>query len=499
MGIFSTTAVAPKRYVHKLGFMNTLTMQDFGVLYPMLAKELVPGDVIKHKHAMNMFYFPQSSNVMHGFRLKSYYFFVPYRIVWPLWDAFFSDHLHTYIKPYAQARDFYNLGNGHQYWQHGSLADYLGMNSFPKGQSGDTAWDTSDDTRIDTLFFRAYQKVFVDHFIDQQVSNHNLFAQLVNETIIPHSGGEDTNNFPALFNLRSACWNKDLFTTALSRQQEGGAPTISGTFDMSTLRVTAAIDKYRQILTRIGVRAKEFTRGIFGVTPSDYRLDMAEFLTATSDQIIKGQVVNHNASTGSDAEAQGFIASEFKSGGISGNFKYKCREFGVLMGLACIIPDAVYYQGINRQFLKQDATDHFNPYFEHIGDQNVLNMEIYLSPKLVGSVTDPNKDVFGYAPRYSEYKYYDNEVHGLFRDAAYLDYHDAKSYSSKPIRSGTPFAQISNPIAADGSIYAQYKDFAGLKRIFNITEGTPIAGVQFYHKFDALRPMDRDSAVYFKG
>lgn len=502
MSIFSSTAQVPKRYVHNLGFMNTLSMQNFGELYPILAKELVPGDVFKHKHACNMFFFPQNVNVMHGFKLKTYYFFVPYRVVYPDWDKFISQvngqYQTPFVKPYIQARDLFNRGINHEYWCHGSLSDYLGMNSFDKSNTY-LPWDSQNDNKIDTLWHRAYQKIYVDYFIDTEVNTHIALANFVNDTLIPRSGGEDVSSVSALnslLQLRTKCWSKDLFTTSLKNTRVAGqTPSISGTFNMDTFRQTAALDAFYQALMRIGQRPMEFIRGIFGVTPKDYRLDMAEFLGGDSVPIIKGTVVNHNASIGSDADAQGFIASEFKTGGISGKFKYRCREFGLLMGLATIEPDAVYFQGLPRQFSKQDPSDYFNPYFEHIGDQMTLNQEIYMSvmDSAQAAISDTNKQGFGFAPRYSEYKYFDNELHGLFRmPNAYLNYTAAKQFSSVPSRNSSAFSQIQSP---NGSV----ADPCNLKRIFNITTGTPIAGVQFYHQFKSLRPMDKDSRVYIKG
>lgn len=82
------------------------------------------------------------------------------------------------------------------------------------------------------------------------------------------------------------------------------------------------------------------------------------------------------------------------------------------MTLMAIKPRTGYYQGIPRRlFNKLDRFAYPYPDFAHIGEQEIYNRELY------NDTNDPgnNNLVFGYIPRYSEFKYRQNEVHGEFK------------------------------------------------------------------------------------
>jgi len=75
------------------------------------------------------------------------------------------------------------------------------------------------------------------------------------------------------------------------------------------------------------------------------------------------------------------------------------------------MPKTTYQQGIPKMWQKEDKFDYFWQDFQHIGEQEILNNEVFMS-------TDQtyNKSVFGYAPRYHEYKYIPSTVHGDMKD-----------------------------------------------------------------------------------
>lgn len=94
---------------------------------------------------------------------------------------------------------------------------------------------------------------------------------------------------------------------------------------------------------------------------------------------------------------------------VQGNYgSYFCEEHGYIIGIMSMLPKTTYQQGIPRHFSKY--TDQFLHYFNqfaHIGEQEIYQREL---TAFVGTPTD----VFGYTPRYSEYKYMPSRVAGDF-------------------------------------------------------------------------------------
>lgn len=507
MSIFTNISILPKRNYHKLGFQNDLTMQHFGVLYPMLCVEGVPGQVINHKHVDNLFFFPQFANVQHSYRLMTYYFYVPYRIIYWDWDKFFSQvngqYQTPFVAPYVQWRDLYNRGTNHQWVAPCSLSDYLGVASLAyaaTGQGGEVvnplAWDSSDDDKLNTLPFRAYQKIWVDHFMDPE-ANYDVSAKSGLENIFPHGGGELVADFSFLFCLRSKCWNFDKFTTALKNTHIAGQkPTVSGTIDVDNLRELFSLNSFIELMARTSQRPQDLTHALYGVYPKDYRIDQAEFIRATSCDIVKGQILNHDAagSSGLD-DAQGFPVSTFRGGNIGGDFKYKPREHGLLIGLSTVVPQAKYFQGTKKLFRKLNPTDYYIPNFDNLGDQMVRNDELYQQVGVTSAEQTQNKSGFGFEPRYAELKYYDNEIHGYYRRLSYMMYHDAKQFSSLPSRNSRDFSHISN-YESDNSGNA-ISDPCNLNRIFNVPVNSPKIGYSIYHQFHQLDPWSNNQLPRF--
>jgi hypothetical protein len=127
----------------------------------------------------------------------------------------------------------------------------------------------------------------------------------------------------------------------------------------------------------------------------------------------------------------------------------------VLLGLASVRADLNYQQGLNRMFSRSTRWDFYWPALSHIGEQTVLNKEIYCD----GSVND--SAVFGYQERYAEYRYKNSVITGLFRSTASgtLDiWHAAQKFTSVPVLNSTfiketpPLSRIL-AVSADAQIY----------------------------------------------
>ena len=99
----------------------------------------------------------------------------------------------------------------------------------------------------------------------------------------------------------------------------------------------------------------------------------------------------------------------------------------------------------DRRWSRETRFDFYWPALSHLGEQAVLNGEIYAQ----GTATD--QDVFGYQERYGEYRYKPSQITGLFRSNAVgtLDaWHLAQDFGSLPvlnsefIEENAPFERI---------------------------------------------------------
>jgi hypothetical protein len=173
-----------------------------------------------------------------------------------------------------------------------------------------------------------------------------------------------------------------------------------------------------------------------------------------------------NDTTKPTSPATGSMAGHGVSIGEGYKGSYYVEEHGYIMGIMSIMPKPAYQQGIPKNFLKKDPTEFFWPSFAHIGEQEVQNQEIY------GYGANPT-DVFGYIPRYAEYKYLPNRVAGEFRTT--LDYwHAGRIFGSQP--------NLSQQF-----IECDYED---VNRIFAVTDPTEdTLYIQVLNKIKAVRPM----------
>ena len=118
-------------------------------------------------------------------------------------------------------------------------------------------------------------------------------------------------------------------------------------------------------------------------------------------------------------------------------------EHGFIMCLMNARGDVTYQQGIERFWSRSTRYDFYWPKLQQLGEQAVLNKEIYANP------ADGNDDnVFGYQERYGEYRYKPSQIKGEFRStyATSLDvWHLAEEFSTRPSLNQT-FIEQATPI-----------------------------------------------------
>nr|QJB19659.1 MAG: major capsid protein [Microvirus sp.] len=477
---------------------------DMGKLIPIATFDCVPGDKINHKIAALIRTQPLLAPVMHAVDVELHCFYTPERVVWPEAEKFQSggdDGLAAPVPPYmnAPATTGYAVG---------SLGDYLGL---PTGVP---------DFKHSALPFRMYNMIWNYYYRDSQLqaetavsdgsgedttTARNLLApcwkrdyftkarpspQLGAEVTIPLTGdapvkgiamdssatystagsGSGLREYPN-DPVNSGDWQRtgDSNTAAVMEDPDhAGFPKIFADLSQVSgigireLREAGAFQRFMEFNNMFGGRYIEQIMARFGMRVPDYRFQEPQFLGAGETKIQFSEVLQTGGDTTGDPTGVGNMRGHGISIVGSNRYKFRSPEHGWVMCFLLVRPKTQYMQGLHRAWSRETKYDYLLPEFERIGDQPVLNKELYVNS------ASPNA-VFGYTPMYEEYRTIPSRVAGDFRDT--LDFwHMARIFASEPALNST---------------------FVGCNptnRIFPITSANQLY-VDVEHKILARRPL----------
>ena len=215
---------------------------------------------------------------------------------------------------------------------------------------------------------------------------------------------------------------------------------------INSLRQAFQLQKLYERDARGGTRYTEILRSHFGVVSPDSRLQRPEYLGGSESPVIINPVVQNSATGSTGAETpQGNLAAYGLASSTSAKhgFTKSFVEHGVIIGLLNVRADLTYQQGIPRMFSRRTRFDFYWPVLAHLGEQAILNKEIYAQ----GTAADD--DVFGYQERYAEYRYFPSMITGKLRstDPQSLDvWHLSQKFDSLPTLSAQ-FIQDDPPVS----------------------------------------------------
>ncbi len=212
---------------------------------------------------------------------------------------------------------------------------------------------------------------------------------------------------------------------------------------INQLRQSFQIQKLMERDARGGTRYTELVRSHFGVASPDSRLQRPEYLGGGSAPLVINPI--------SQTSATGLTGGSSPLGTLTGmgqvagkhGFSQSFVEHGYVIGLVNVRADLTYQQGLRKLWSRSTKYDFYWPAFAQLGEQAVLNREIYCD----GSAADAN--VFGYQERWAEYRYNPSQVTGLFRSTSSgtLDgWHAAQRFTSLPTLNST-FIQDTPPLS----------------------------------------------------
>ena len=223
------------------------------------------------------------------------------------------------------------------------------------------------------------------------------------------------------------------FNNRLSADATKAVVDLSGAtaITINSLRSAFALQRFYEKDARGGTRYTEIIRSHFGVISPDARLQRSEYLGGDSTPIMFNPV-QQTSSTDTTSPQGNLSAYALMSTRVHG-FNKSFTEHGIVIGLCNIRTDLSYQQGINKTWLRQTREEFYWPTFAHLGEQAVLNKEIYAQG------TEADNQVFGYQERYAECRYHPSIITGKMRStyAQSTDvWHFAQKFDALPSLNG---------------------------------------------------------------
>lgn len=278
----------------------------------------------------------------------------------------------------------------------------------------------------------------------------------------------------------------------------------SVSFDVYALRKAEMLQKWREMLLRAGNKTSDIFKGLFGVdTPVDYEHEPL-FLGSDGSDINIDPIVS-TANTAKDVDTSsnlGDIGGRATSGISGKTFRFDSHSnFGVIIGLMSIIPDSEYNAlMIDKQNTFSTADDFFNPMFQNLGFASVSNFMFSNAPAY-GEPNQPNY-VFGYAPRFLEFKTAIDKVHGEFMSFGQSVQGDITDTSGLGDSAGSlyPWALPRNngkSVPSQRNLSFFYVSPHSLDSMFMMSadflQDTDPFMISFYHDIKSVRPMSVSS------
>lgn len=455
------------------------TTFDQDYLVPCFVDEILPGDDVSLKMNALVRMSTPIKPIMDNLHLETFWFFIPNRLVWTNWAKFQGQQtnpgdsvaftipvLNNAVAPMSTTGFTVE-----------SVYDYFGL------PINVTSLDS-----ISALFNRAYDLIWNEWFRDENLQNSLTVATgdgpddpatyalrkrnkrkdyLTSCTPWPQKGTAVSINlsgyapvvmnpsisYPVANPLMRNALNGNLQTSVAAFGSSVGGFYINAASSanvfldlngaaiysadasgiagptINALRQSALYQQILELDARGGTRYVESIYSRFGVISPDFRLQRPELIGQGSSRI-NIYAIPQTAPTTGGSTPQGNLAA-FGTADIRGDHgcRYSATEHGMIIGLVNVRADLTYQQKVPKMFTRSTRLDLYEPLQNGLGEQAVLNREIYAD----GTSTDVA--VFGYQERFAEYRYKDSEITGKFRSTAAtsLDiWHLSQEFGSLP-------------------------------------------------------------------
>lgn len=462
---------------------------NVGDVIPFYVDEVLPGDTFQLKTSMVARLQTLLTPMMDNLYLDTYFYFVPNRIVWQHWRELMGENTQSAWIPtteYSVPQVTAPSGG----WSIGSIADYMGIPTGVENLSVNALpfrayalvmneWfrdeNLSDPLNIpvdDATLAGSNGTNYITDVVKggmpfKAAKFHDYFTSALPapqkgpDVTIPLSSGTNypvvplPNSVPQglikdqIYNASFIHGTPGLATlgflengqqdpTYAGGSRSTGYPIINNLWAINDGSVSAAtinqlrlafqIQKLYEKDARGGTRYIEILKSHFGVTSPDARLQRPEYLGGNRIPVNINQVVQ-NSATQADGTPLGDTAAFSVTTDVHGDFIKSFVEHGFVIGIMVARYDHTYQQGLERFWSRRDRLDYYFPVFANIGEQPILNKEIYAQG------TEQDNEVFGYQEAWADYRYKPSRVAGEMRSKAptSLDvWHLADEYTQLP-------------------------------------------------------------------
>lgn len=432
---------------------------NFGILYPVWARNCMPGDRINVSQEALIRALPLVAPVMHRINVSIHTFFVPLRIIWDNWKNYATN---TKVAGVLPAHPYITIQSDASNYT--TLMDHFGLPT-----PGVAPFDQTDQN-VNALPFAAYNLIFNEYYRDQ-----NLQTELIAKCI----DGNNSATTLASDSVMVRAWKHDYFTSCLPFAQKGDAvsmpfnfqdvpvrrddptdPTgltswlttigtsplsvaneppvdpssivqnlyaktsvLAGSSSINDLRTAEALQKWLERAARGGSRYTEWILSMYGVRSSDARLQRPEYVNGSVSPLLISDVAN---TSDTSTAVQGTLSGEATAHVNGRSSGYFCEEFGIMMSILSIMPETAYQQGIEKSLWLRinDPSELPNPLFAQLGEQEVTQKEV----AAYGATPD---GLFGYLPRFAEDRFENSRVCGQMKTTLNF-WHLGRLFATEP-------------------------------------------------------------------